>query len=111
MKRNLERLGHTLKDQLESKRFITANDCWEWTGSIVRSGYGQIKPLGYKDKKVYRVHRVSYCYYNGNAMNFKLSEPIFFYNDTEEYRNQMTIDLLMSSVYHALRACTFNLYF
>lgn len=42
---------------------ISYNDsgCWEWQGSLMNSGYGQIKAFG----KMVGVHRLSYELYNG----------------------------------------------
>ncbi|MGJ1193777.1 HNH endonuclease signature motif containing protein [Sphingobacterium siyangense] len=55
------------KEPLETRfnRFISINpinNCWEWTGSLSKGGYGCIRD----GQKVVRAHRVSYKIYKGN---------------------------------------------
>lgn len=49
----------------QKKRFLDkvdkSGDCWLWTGTLRKCGYGQIGFNG----KVYRAHRVSYDIHNG----------------------------------------------
>lgn len=47
--------------KLEAKKKIADSGCWEWTGSTVPRGYGQIYFAGIKG----RVHRVAYAAYVG----------------------------------------------
>lgn len=50
-----------LEIRLLRKRKITESGCWEWTGHIMKNGYGQIGLKG----KVLLVHRASYMHFVG----------------------------------------------
>lgn len=61
--RKKERKKVPINERLLSK--IDKNDetnCWEWTGSLSKFGYGRI---GFRDK-VYLTHRISYEIFNGS---------------------------------------------
>lgn len=50
------RLDHDLLDRLTDRVMLMPDGCWQWTGSLVQKGYGQIK----QDSKGLRAHRVMY---------------------------------------------------
>jgi hypothetical protein len=54
-----------IKDRLLRRRNITDTGCWEWTGHIMKKGYGQIGFM----KKVILVHRASYETFVGKIPN------------------------------------------
>lgn len=54
-----------IQQRLETRRFIDENNCWNWTGSRFRQGYGRIV-MSEDGKKRWRpVHRVAWEYYRG----------------------------------------------
>lgn len=62
----------TIKEKFERK--VIKNDgCWEWTASITRWGYGEMR-IGTKgiDYRNISAHRVSYMLYNGKIPKGKL---------------------------------------
>ena len=51
-----------LEIRLLRKRKVVESGCWEWTGHIMKNGYGQIGLMG----KVLLVHRASYMTFIGD---------------------------------------------
>lgn len=51
-----------IAERLLEKRAIVG-DCWEWTGSYTRDGYGVMN----KGRRQFRVHRVAFEEFNGES--------------------------------------------
>ncbi len=47
---------HPLADRFVDRVLLMPDGCWQWTGSLVQKGYGQIRQKG----KGLRAHRVAY---------------------------------------------------
>ena len=59
--RNKSRVESTL-EYIQRRIIINSEtECWEWTGTIGRDGYGKAKRSG----KIIRAHRLSYSFYKG----------------------------------------------
>lgn len=52
---NKPRTEAEMRDHLLNNRSVTASGCWEWKGSLSRSGYGKIKWRTFGDLRVDRV--------------------------------------------------------
>lgn len=50
------------KSYIESRSTVTDDGCWEWTGFLHKTGYGELR----RDKKRILAHRLSFFLWNGH---------------------------------------------
>lgn len=56
-----QRLYRKLSERLAARTVVRSNGCWEWTGTVIPKGYGQISVAG---SHTY-VHRLAWMLANG----------------------------------------------
>ena len=58
-------MNRPIIERLRDKIRVSSNGCWEWKGTILKSGYGE---MSIKNRKML-VHRLSYTLYYGTIPN------------------------------------------
>jgi hypothetical protein len=60
-----------IAERLERGKSVNG-ECWEWTGSYTRDGYGVMTFTNGKKRAQHRVHRVAYEHFKGESAEGKL---------------------------------------